>query len=249
MRERQVFITLGLILAVLMLGIAYAAITTQEFNVSGSAMATASDANFDVRFTGTVKSSGDGTVTGTIASTGKSATFDVTNLNTKGQKSVITLNVINNSADINATPVIASVTHTNSTWFNVEAELGETTYCDSSTGEPILLPGETVPAYITVELLDTPGTAADEAAAKDKITIKIDADATAGTPVESGSGGSGNVEMISFTIDGTTYQAEAGMTWGEWVDSEYNTSGVYIGSDNGVYLSDGHGVNKTEWSR
>ena len=30
---------------------------------------------------------------------------------------------------------------------------------------------------------------------------------------------------ISFTIDGTTYQATEGMTWAEWVDSEYNTDG------------------------
>ena len=28
--------------------------------------------------------------------------------------------------------------------------------------------------------------------------------------------------LISFTIDGTSYQAEEGMTWGDWVNSEYN---------------------------
>ena len=31
-----------------------------------------------------------------------------------------------------------------------------------------------------------------------------------------------NVEKFSFTISGTTYYAEKGMTWGEWVESEYN---------------------------
>ena len=31
--------------------------------------------------------------------------------------------------------------------------------------------------------------------------------------------------LISFTIESTTYQAEAGMTWGQWVDSKYNTGG------------------------
>ena len=30
---------------------------------------------------------------------------------------------------------------------------------------------------------------------------------------------------ISFTIDGVSYEAEDGMTWGEWCDSEYNTGG------------------------
>ena len=35
--------------------------------------------------------------------------------------------------------------------------------------------------------------------------------------------------LISFTIDGTTYQAEAGMTWEQWCASEYNTG--YNGED------------------
>lgn len=34
--------------------------------------------------------------------------------------------------------------------------------------------------------------------------------------------------LISFTIDGVTYQAEEGMTWEAWVASEYNTDGYYI---------------------
>lgn len=32
-----------------------------------------------------------------------------------------------------------------------------------------------------------------------------------------------DVTLISFTIDGTTYQAEEGMTWKQWVESDYNT--------------------------
>ena len=31
--------------------------------------------------------------------------------------------------------------------------------------------------------------------------------------------------MITFTIEGTEYQAEEGMTWGEWCNSTYNTGG------------------------
>ena len=33
------------------------------------------------------------------------------------------------------------------------------------------------------------------------------------------------VTLITFTFKGTTYQAEEGMTWGEWVSSKYNTDG------------------------
>ena len=31
--------------------------------------------------------------------------------------------------------------------------------------------------------------------------------------------------MIRFTIDGTSYQAEEGMTVGEWLSSSYNIDG------------------------
>lgn len=40
------------------------------------------------------------------------------------------------------------------------------------------------------------------------------------------------VNLITFTIEGTTYYAEKGMTWGEWVNSEYNIGGFYITSTN-----------------
>ena len=36
------------------------------------------------------------------------------------------------------------------------------------------------------------------------------------------------VVTITFTIDGTVYTANDGMTWGEWIDSEYNTDGLII---------------------
>jgi hypothetical protein len=60
--------------------------------------------------------------------------------------------------------------------------------------------------------------------------------------------------LISFTIDGVSYQAEDGMTWGEWLESEYNTDGYVVGqagnsidtSDNlsGVYSSSSGYVSK-----
>ena len=33
---------------------------------------------------------------------------------------------------------------------------------------------------------------------------------------------------ITFYINGVTYHAREGMTWGEWVNSEYNTAGASI---------------------
>ena len=36
-----------------------------------------------------------------------------------------------------------------------------------------------------------------------------------------------NVNIITFTINGTEYNAIEGMTWGEWVNSEYNIEKKY----------------------
>lgn len=42
---------------------------------------------------------------------------------------------------------------------------------------------------------------------------------------------------ISFTIDSTTYYAKDGMTWEEWINSNYNTDNYYI-TDN-TYINKG----------
>ena len=48
-------------------------------------------------------------------------------------------------------------------------------------------------------------------------------------------------KIISFTIGETTYQAEEGMTWGEWAESEYNTIGFEIdGAD--ITIRDANGT-------
>lgn len=44
--------------------------------------------------------------------------------------------------------------------------------------------------------------------------------------------------LISFTIAGTSYQAEEGMTWEQWVNSSYNTGG-YIVSGDSIYKPSG----------
>lgn len=49
--------------------------------------------------------------------------------------------------------------------------------------------------------------------------------------------------LISFTIVGTDYHAEEGMTWAEWIDSSYNTDGFAIKESNGEYMV----VNSSDW--
>ena len=38
--------------------------------------------------------------------------------------------------------------------------------------------------------------------------------------------------LISFTLGGTSYQAEQGMTWAEWVESDYNTNAIVVTGSN-----------------
>lgn len=46
------------------------------------------------------------------------------------------------------------------------------------------------------------------------------------------------IGIITFTFYDTTYRAIEGMTWGEWVESEYNTDGWSLDGD---YISTGDG--------
>jgi hypothetical protein len=62
------------------------------------------------------------------------------------------------------------------------------------------------------------------------------------------SSGDSSANLISFTINGTSYQAEEGMTWAEWVASSYNTGGYTL---SGTYISapDGGSVYDTTQMR
>ena len=47
------------------------------------------------------------------------------------------------------------------------------------------------------------------------------------------------VQLITFKINTIQYQAENGMTWGDWVNSEYNINNTYsISNDNYVHKGD-----------
>lgn len=50
------------------------------------------------------------------------------------------------------------------------------------------------------------------------------------------------VEIISFTIDGVEYTAEEGMTFGEWIASEYNTDSYCIGTESPYWVLDNSGT-------
>lgn len=45
------------------------------------------------------------------------------------------------------------------------------------------------------------------------------------------------VELISFNVGGITYQAEKDMTWGEWIESEYNVGDWKINGSGNIEIS------------
>lgn len=118
MRQKRIFMVLAMIVASLALTIAYASITSQVLNISGSSTTVTSDANFDVNLK-SYAISGDGTTTATINSDKKAAEISVSNLTTEGQKAIVAFTVANESAgDLDAWPFI-SVTNSNPTWYKV----------------------------------------------------------------------------------------------------------------------------------
>lgn len=48
--------------------------------------------------------------------------------------------------------------------------------------------------------------------------------------------------IITFTIMDIEYQAEEGMTWGEWVDSKYNTTDFYLSTRFSILYGEGESV-------
>lgn len=46
----------------------------------------------------------------------------------------------------------------------------------------------------------------------------------------------GGHNLFAFAIDDTTYFAESGMTWGEWIESSYNTDGYELIAGRGNFL-------------
>ena len=50
------------------------------------------------------------------------------------------------------------------------------------------------------------------------------------------------VTTINFTIDGTSYQAEEGMTWKQWVVSDYNTGNFEVDGDDVPVYAPGYNV-------
>lgn len=137
---------LVLIIAVLLVAIGYAAITSVTLNINGTANATTNKDNFVVRFTGTPEVSDADKVTATLSETDQlKATMNVERLTAKGDIVTATYTIENASPDLSAA-LTAVTSNTNTEYFDVSYDIAKGTIAH----------GETTTITVTVELKKTP---------------------------------------------------------------------------------------------
>ncbi len=159
------------LIAVLLIGIGYAAIGNLQLNINGTAKAETKQENFLVRFTGETGKSGDGTITA-IVEDDTHAKMDVSGLSARGETAVATYVVENKSADLSADLSVVAV-NSNEAYFKTTVELGKTS----------LVAKETTTVTVTVELLKTIIETNQESILKITLTA---------IPVQPGEEGTGN---------------------------------------------------------
>ena len=186
MKQKRTFVTLLLVIALLCLGIGYAAITGFDLTITGNLAVTTDSNNFDVEFINSgenvivvAKSEGvpaSATATAVIdASDANSRTVkvDVAGLTTAGQTVTVTCPIQNTSTDNLAAElsnVVAKVNkkgaETDSTYFSVsEPQLVDTR----------LEKGDVTTITFTITLNKTPITAEDIAEAESTVTVTFNA--------------------------------------------------------------------------
>ena len=169
-----------LLVAIILVAVAYAAITNVELNINGVGSAQAKQENFKVEFIGTPSTSGKGTTTATINESDKTkGTVNVTGLTAKGDEATATYTVKNLSSDISA-DLTAEATSSNQTYFEVICSLEKTT----------LKAQEETTLKVTVRLLKTP---IDETKEDLNSDIEVTLTAEPKQPGEETNGGSTSV--------------------------------------------------------
>ena len=175
-----------LLVAIMLVAVAYAAITNVGLNINGVGNAQAKQENFNVEFVGTPSTSGKGTTTATISSDDKTqGSVNVTGLTAKGDEAVATYTVKNQSADISA-DLTADATSSNQEYFEEICALEKTT----------LKAQEETTLKVTVRLLKTP---IDETKEDLKSNIGVCIKAEPKQPGEEANGGSSTVTSNKVT--------------------------------------------------
>lgn len=131
MNKNKTILGVVLLIAILLLGIGYAAITGLDLNINGTANATANSDNFIVKFTNAT--AGDNCTLAEITSSDtnrRTATMNVEGLKSAGDKATATFVVTNESPDLNAVLAVKTKTMTDTgtgdaDYFDVEATIAD----------------------------------------------------------------------------------------------------------------------------
>lgn len=146
MTKTTKIVGLVLIILVLIVGIGYAAIQNITLNITGTAKADASQANFAVKFSGEPTVAGSGTTTAAVTND-LNATMNVTGLTAKGETATATYTIQNTSADLTAN-LTAKTSNTNEEYFKVEYSF--------NGNKTSLAKGEATTVTVKVTLIKTP---------------------------------------------------------------------------------------------
>lgn len=146
MAKTSKIVALVLIVALLIIGVGYAAISNVTLDIRGTLAADGKQENFTVKFTGTPKPSDAGKVDATI-SDDVNAVLNVTGLTTTNESVTAEYTIQNTSAELTAN-LTANVTDGNDEYFKTEYA-----FKDNKTS---LTHGETTTLVVTVTLLKTP---------------------------------------------------------------------------------------------
>lgn len=164
MKNTKLVVGMLVAIAILAIGIGFAAISNVQLNITGNAAATATSegGNFTVKFTGTPTVSDAEKVTAAVAND-TTASIDVHGLTSKGDKETATYTIQNASNDLSAA-LTATFTNSNNEYFKVTPNLAASS----------IDAGATTTLTVTVELLKTP----IEDNTTSAITVTVDAEPT-----------------------------------------------------------------------
>ena len=222
MRSKKSYYSLILFALILFLSVGYAVVNSVTLTVTGTSLAASTD--LDVSFTGEYNISNPSKGSVSVEADSTTATFTANDM-TYNEKIVFTYTIANNEFDLGAR-VTASVTNT-SEYFSV---LIQEVATRGSSLEFDLAPSSTTKLQVIVQMIKTPITAEDSEATH---TISLLAN-----PIPKESAKPSVAETITFSISALgDYTARAGMTWEDYVYSEYNTDGFSLSGDY-VLLSD-----------
>lgn len=180
MKQKRTYITLLLVVALLVLGIAYATIQGDELKITGTATSAVATGEVDVQFVSVTPASGEGVTTyGEIDSNDPdTATFAVGDLAKAGDSKTITFTIENKTE--NGVPVTLeapTIVYNNKDYYQVSYAYGKTALSAyNATGDD-----DSTTLAITVKLLKTITTEDSQAAANANNTITITLNATAAT--------------------------------------------------------------------